>query len=682
LSPLPIDPLLPEIIAALRGARAVIVQASPGAGKTTRVPGALLDAGLADVLVLEPRRLAARMAARRVASERGERVGETVGYQVRFEEAAGPRTRLRFLTEGVLTRRLLHDPLLRGVSAVVLDEFHERHLEGDLALALLRRLQRTGRRDLKFVVMSATLDAGPIAKYLGGCPVLTSEDRRRPLEIRYTPHLAQPLEQQVAGAFEDLARRGTGGHVLVFLPGAAEIRRAARACEPAAQRYGFGVFPLHGDLPPGEQDRAVEPSHKPKLILSTNVAESSITIDGVTAVIDSGVARVARQSPWSGLPLLEIARVSQASADQRAGRAGRTGPGTVIRLYPLDDFARRPRQDKPEILRAELSSMLLHLRAMGIDAAELEWLDGPPPEALAAASELLARLAADGEAARAMARLPLHPRLARLVIEAAARKVPDDGFAVAAVLSAGERLPEAPEHVTRSDLLYLAEQEPRPRTAQVLRQIRRALGAPRQSGHDEDALLLAILAAFPDRAARRRSGDQLLLSTGASARLSRNSTVQQAPFLVAVDVEERTEQGMPIVRLASAAEPEWLVELYPGRIRQVSETQWDRAAGRVEQVTRLLYDELVLEETRRAPASDEAAALLAQKAGRGRPRPLLRSPGAGAILRAPRVCRTALRTGAASPGCRLPRACATGAWPHQSRRSRALFGKWRPFARA
>jgi len=362
LAPLPIDALIPGILDHLRAATTLVLEAPPGAGKTTRVPAALLGLDPREVLVLEPRRLAARLAARFVAAERNEPVGASVGYQVRFEEVAGPRTRLRFLTEGVLTRRLLSDPQLAHVACVVLDEFHERHLEGDLALALLRRLQRTSRPDLRLVVMSATLFAGPIAEYLGGARVLRSEGRQYPLAIEYTPHSPAPLETQVAAALERLhspAGHDLQGHALVFLPGAAEIRRAQTACAPGAQRHGWNVLPLYGDQSPEQQDRALAPSAQPKIILSTNVAESSITIEGVTAVIDSGLARIASHSPWSGLPTLQIARISQASANQRAGRAGRTAPGRAIRLYPLEDFVRRAPQDTPEIQRADLAPTAL-----------------------------------------------------------------------------------------------------------------------------------------------------------------------------------------------------------------------------------------------------------------------------------------------------------------------------------
>src|SRR5579885_1774620 len=257
---LPIDALLPEIIRHLRSNQSLVIEAPPGAGKTTRVPRALLDLGVREVVVLEPRRLAARLAARFVAGELREAPGETVGYQVRFEDVGGPRTRLRFVTEGVLTRRFLSDPKLKGVGAVILDEFHERHLEGDLALALLRRLQRSGRPDLKLIVMSATLDAGPVARFLGDAPVLRCEGKLHELAVEYTPHSPAPLEEQVAAALERLWKTGLTGDVLVFLPGAAEIRRAARALAGIAERAGLLVLPLHGDLPPAEQDRAVAPA--------------------------------------------------------------------------------------------------------------------------------------------------------------------------------------------------------------------------------------------------------------------------------------------------------------------------------------------------------------------------------------------------------------------------------------
>jgi ATP-dependent helicase HrpB len=606
---LPVDPLIPEILAHLRAQTTLVLEAPAGAGKTTRVPPALLELWDGEILVLEPRRMAARLAARFVAAERGESVGETVGYQVRFEEAAGPRTRLRFLTEGVLTRRLLSDPQLARVSAVVLDEFHERHLEGDLALALLRRLQRTARPDLRLVVMSATLDAEAVVAYLGGARRLRSEGRAYPLEIQYTPVSALPLEQQVAATLETLP--ANNGHVLVFLPGAAEIRRAQSTCAPLADRRGWLLLPLHGDQTPEDQDRALAPSARRKVILSTNVAESSVTIEGVTAVIDSGLARVASHSPWSGLPSLEVGRISQASANQRAGRAGRTGPGRAIRLYPLEDFVRRPTHDTPEIARADLSPLLLLLKAMG--DPQLEWLDAPPTSALDHARDLLDQLAPTPALVREMSRYPLHPRLARLIVESRRRGVAEDGCTVAALLSAGERMPARADHATRSDLLVLLESKWEPRTAQVVRQIRRLVNPPRQHRADEDALRVSVLAAYPDRVARRRQGADLQLASGGPARLAPSSTVTEAPFLIAIEAESRRDQPMPLVRIASAIEPEWLIDLFPERIREVSAVEWNRAGRRVEAVNALLFGEIAIQESRGAADAEAAAALLAEK---------------------------------------------------------------------
>ncbi len=576
---LPIDELIPDILNTLCRSRYVVIEAPPGAGKTTRVPPALLPLG--DVIVLEPRRLAARMAARRVAGELGERVGETAGYQVRFEDVTGPRTRLRFLTEGVLTRRLISDPSLRGTGIVILDEFHERHLDTDLALALLKRT------DKRIVVMSATLDAAPIAAYLGNCPILRSEGKPHDLKIEYTPHSAAPLEEQVSGALERLLKDGVDGDVLVFLPGAAEIRRAARALE----RFGLLTVPLHGDLTPEEQDRAVTRADRRKVILSTNVAESSITVEGVTAVIDSGLARVAVDSPWTGLPSLNIQRISQSSATQRAGRAGRTQPGRAIRLYTAEDFHRRPVSDPPEIRRRELSQLLLQLRAMRIDS--LDWLEPPPEAALAAAATLLDRLEATAE----MAAFPLPPRLAKLVLEAARRGVPESGCAVAAVLTTGER--------GAYDLLALIERDWQPNTRRVFEQLRRMVPGRDRNGDAE--ILKSVLAAFPDRVARLRRDGELLLASGGAAKCENCSH----EFVAAIDVEERREHGLPLVRLTAPIEPEWLLDHAVER----TVLDWNRAAERVEQVTSLMYDQLVIDETRGpAPASEETSRRLAEKA--------------------------------------------------------------------
>ena len=599
--------LLPEIVASLRRHPNLVLEAAPGAGKTTRVPAALLDACPGGVLVLEPRRIAARMAARRVAQERGEQAGETVGYQVRFEEVAGPRTRLRFVTEGILTRRLLSDPLLAGVDTVVLDEFHERHLETDLALALLKRLQATQRPELRLVIMSATLDAAPVAKFLDDCPRLSSEGRQFPLSVAYMGYSPAPLHVQLRQALAKLLSEGHTGHVLAFLPGSAEIRRAQRECEPLARQHGLLLLPLYGELPPAEQDRVLAPSAQTKVILATNVAESSVTIDGVTAVLDSGLARTASFSHWSGLPTLAVTRVSKASATQRAGRAGRTAPGRVLRLYPEEDFQLRPAQETPEIARADLAQLCLSLRAMGIaHAADLPWLEQPPAPALEAAEALLDRLGATGDLARRLARFPLPPRLARVLVEAAARGVGDAGCRAVALLASGDR-PAAP------DLLAALDAIPGDRTLQLLKQLRRLLHAPQQESQNDEALLLALLTGFPDRVGRVRAGIQVLLSTGISAELA--AETPGYPFLLALDLEDRTEKPLPLIRLTARVEPEWMLDLFPEHVRERTTLTWNRTADRVEAVSALLYDELLLEESRNATPDPEAAAtLLAEKA--------------------------------------------------------------------
>jgi ATP-dependent helicase HrpB len=680
MQPLPVDEILPAAVETLRREPSLVVEAPPGAGKTTRLPPALLDAGLSgggDVLVLEPRRLAARMAARRVAEERGERLGETVGYQIRFEEVASRATRLRFLTEGVLTRRLLADPQLKGVGCVVLDEFHERHLQADLALALLRRVQKSSRPDLKLIAMSATLDAAPVARYLDDCTVLRSEGRRYDVSVEHLArHDERPLEVQVEGAVRRLVTEGLDGHVLVFLPGAASIRRAQVQCERVATEHGLLVLPLHGELPAAEQDAAVRPSERRKLILSTNVAETSVTIEGVAAVIDSGLARVATHSPWSGLPQLQVTRVSRASAVQRAGRAGRTRAGRCLRLYTAQDFGARPEHETPEVGRLDLAESVLELRAAGAgDPRAFEWFEAPRPEALEAAEDLLRRLGAlDAQGGvtdvgRSMLRLPLHPRLSRIVVEAESRGVAREACAVAALTAerdiragrvsfvAGGRKESAPERGGArarraaethgsSDLLELldlftraeaqgfaAERlcaldlEPHAVRAveRVSRQLRRLLrvngskaeGGVGLSDEQESALLISVLAGYPDRVARRRAkasehgnSIELLLSGGGTAELAPESVVRAAEFLVAVDAEGRADAprtasraAKTVVRLASKVEPDWLLDLFPEALAEKTEARWNAQGERVELLRRLTYDQLVVDEWR-APRAE------------------------------------------------------------------------------
>jgi ATP-dependent helicase HrpB len=675
---LPIDPHLPAIAGRVRDGNLVLV-AEPGAGKTTRVPRALLEAGLArrgEIVVLEPRRLAARMAARRVAAELGERPGGRVGWQVRFEEVTGPDTRVRFVTEGLLARRLVADPSLAGVSVVVLDELHERHLHADVALALLRRLQRSGARpDLRLVAMSATLDAERVAAFLDA-PVLTVSGRTFPVEVEHLERPDdRPLERLVEAAVRKACARGlhriasdglSHGDLLVFLPGAAEIRRAAEALEEVARAHGLDVVPLHGDLPPDAQDRAVRPGPRPKVVLSTNVAESSVTIEGVVCVIDSGLARVASHSPWSGMPRLRTEKISRASATQRAGRAGRVRAGLALRLYTRADHDQRPEHEVPEIRRADLCETALALHALGErDLAAFPWLEAPPEAALAAASSLLRRLGAVDDAGcvtplgRAMERLPVHPRAARLALEARDAGAGARGALCAALLGErdvraaaraglGERAaaPGARRHlgvtdpeITDSDLLARVEAveaceagrafDAAAARAQgldvgavqaVLRardQLARALGVARTAEvplEDQDvALRRATLAAFPDRVGRRAPGPsaEVVLADGGAAVLAEACGVREAPLLVVVDAEE--QRGRTVARMASAIEAEWLLELFPDALRDVRLARFDAATERVEAITGLAYGAVLVDESRRGGqrTPEVSAALLA-----------------------------------------------------------------------
>jgi ATP-dependent helicase HrpB len=580
---LPIDPLIPEILRCIERNTLTLLQAEPGAGKTTRVPPALLKAGFEQVYVLEPRRLAARMAARRVAQEMGEPVGQTVGFQVRFEQVGGTGTKLWYLTEGVLTPRLLGGANLPESSVVVLDEFHERHIETDLALALLRDRQAGGGK-LRLLVMSATLSD------FSGAPLIRAPGRLFPVKVEYRPHSAAPLEEQAALAVAG-ALVQTKKHILVFLPGAAEIRNTIAACERAVRQAGARLLPLYGDLTPAQQDLAVAPSDTRKVICSTNVAESSITIDGVEAVIDSGLARVLSYSPWNGLSRLRVEKISKSSAVQRAGRAGRTGPGLAIRLFPESDFVRRPEHIAPEILRADLGGLMLQLTAAGMNAERLPWLDPPPDDAIQSARELLARLGAVGPVARQMAKLPVHPRLARAVIAAAEMGDAQEACELAA------RLSETGAHNVS-------------RLRRQLDQQTRHIPIQKQDPH---AFEKAILLGFPDRVAARR-GDRLLLANGASAKLDRDSPVQ-SELLVAVEIDDRSDRAMPLVRFASGIEPDWLLEFFPDSIRTREELVWNAASERVEQINALLYEQLAIDESRTPPKdSPSAPALLVRKA--------------------------------------------------------------------
>jgi ATP-dependent helicase HrpB len=649
--PLPIDEALPRLLDALRRAPNTVLRAPAGAGKTTRVPPSILDAGLAgagQIVLVEPRRVAARAAARRIASERGGNVGDEIGYVVRFDRKAGPRTRIVAVTEGVLLRRLQDDPYLDGVGAVIFDEFHERTLAADLALAMCRRVQREVRADLRIVAMSATIDAAPVAAFLGDAPVVESAGFLHPVEIR---HLEQPDTRRVEDVTADGVRRAlaaTTGDVLVFLPGVGEIRRVGERIAADARRIGADVCELFGDLPPEKQDAALRAGPRRRVILATNVAESSVTVEGVTAVVDSGLARVMRHDPSVGMDRLEIDRIAKSSIVQRTGRAGRVAPGVAFRLWTVNEERAFPAELVPEVRRIDLAGAVLELLAWGeSDPAAFPWFEAPEAARLASAMDLLARLGAvaDGRltaVGEAMARLPVHPRLARMAVEGHRLGHPRPAALAAALLA--ERDPiraqtrsRGARHHSESDVLDRVDalerwQRGGSRSSDVgevhaasadfvlrarddlLRTAEDALGPPPRGDVDSDeAVLRAVLAGYPDRLAKRRAaGDRrAVLVTGRGVRLADESAVADAELFVAVNVDAGSGSEA-LVRMASAVDRAWLP---PERVRTAVEVTFDDTTERVAAVRRTRFDELILDETPAAlPDDGSVESLLADAA--------------------------------------------------------------------
>lgn len=626
-SVLPIDEHLPAIGEALARHSCLVVTAAPGAGKTTRVPPALLDASwLGDkrVWVLQPRRLAAKTAALRVAEERGEEAGGTVGYHFRFEKRVGPETKLVFLTDGMLPPLAQGDPMLASVGCVVLDEFHERSLSLDTAFGYLRSLQMGPRPDLKIVVMSATLDATALSLALDGCPVIQSQGRVFPVSIEWRPLPAEKeLPDKVRAAVREWAKPGETGTALVFLPGVPEIRR----CERALSNAPVKVECLYGDLKVEEQQRVLRPEAGPRVILTTNVAETSLTVPGVTAVIDSGLTRQARVSEWSGMEKLVTVASSRASADQRMGRAGRLREGVCYRLYSQFEFEHRPPFDLPEISRADLSKTLLDLASLGVgDPARFPWFQAPAETILRNALDLLRTLGALGddgsltEVGRRMARFPLPPRLSRFLL-ACQEFSPKDAATLRAACRLAALLGE--EESRSQDLLEdLARFQPEYQAKRLEEQLAERLGVSRGSGGNEkwDATVLsqALLTAFPDRVAKARGADhgaargreaafrELVLSNGGSATASDGPLLRAHEYFVVAEAQE-TAAGKGASRTQAKAralcpiEADWLLDLFTDRLREETNIEWDASAGRVVGSWRLLYGQLTLDEKALSP---------------------------------------------------------------------------------
>ncbi len=676
---LPIDEIIEEILQSLHSHSTVIVEAFPGSGKTTRIPPALLSQFSGKVLVLEPRRIAARLAAEWVAGERGEKCGHTVGYQVRYEEVSSAATRLKYITEGLLLRYMCSNATLEGVDCVILDEFHERHLHTDVAFALLHHLQMTSRPDLRLIIMSATMNTALLCERIKGAKVFSLEGKLFPLTVEYlSPPGDRPLNIKISQAVREMfSDRRCQGHLLIFLPGYAEIKAAMVSLKDFAEKHDALLLELRSETSIEEQKKVFSPSGERKIILATNVAETSVTINGVTGVIDSGLARIAGFAHWSGLPTLDVRPVSQASCTQRAGRAGRVEPGMVKRLYTEQDYLRRPQFEIPEITRSDLSQMVLDttiiLSAEGgktFSLRDLLWLEEPPPRMVDSACELLKMLGAfDMKGAvtplgRRLSSYPLHPRLARMVEEGRNLGCEAQALLAATLIAEGMLIRKGASFGEKgeSDIglqceLFCAlagNAHSMERHASVvergtLKRIERAAQSLcRDRGMDwkdtfvplrDDDLAAMVLSGFPDRVAQQRETEKrhsgaaprvakanLNFCLGGGGTLSRTSTVMDSQFLVAVMADEKTSDADAAnaisVYVAQAVSPELMALGGGNLVTEESASFFDEATGRVKRVERLMYGRLVLEERHLPPDEKTCQEILLEALRSSWPGPL------------------------------------------------------------
>ena len=686
---MPIYEIENEIIARLETDGRLILSAPTGSGKSTQVPQMLWKHGLlgaGQVVILQPRRLAARLLAARVAQELGVKLGEEVGYQIRFENCTSAKTKIRFVTEGVLLRQLIADPELRGVSVILFDGFHGRHLYGDITLARALDLQEQLRPELKLAVMSATLNVGELEQYLGTnearpggsrCAVVASEGRTYPVEVEYLARRAglngPPAWELAAAEFRRFVREGGEGDVLVFMPGGFEIAQTIEAIRCTGEAKGYVILPLHGELPPRDQDAAVARYERPKVVVATNVAETSITIDGVRLVIDSGLARIARYDANRGINTLLIEKISQANADQRTGRAGRTAPGRCVRLWSRTEQDERPPHELPEIRRLDLAEVVLTLKAAGVaDLRKFRWLEKPDEIALTHAEELLGDLGALKAAGaggpleitpvgRKMLAFPLHPRYARMLLAAQEYHCVHQACLVAALTQGRDLLlrnPGREAESAREDLLgekassdfwvvmrawsFAVNQQFRleacrrlgihavtakqvgPLFEQFLRIAKDEGLDTRPNDVKDEALQKCILIGFSDRVARRLDEGTLRceLVRGRRGVLARESRVQHSPLLVAAEIREvegRDREVNTILSLATAIELEWLRELFPEDVRSDVHVEFDAQQRRVLAAELLRFRGLALAAKRiDPPPADAAARLLAAEVLAGR----------------------------------------------------------------
>ena len=588
-TPLPIDAVLDELSRTLTGRNTAVLVAPPGAGKTTRVPLALLDEPWTrnrKIIVLEPRRIAARASAERMARTLGERAGETVGYRVRFGSKVSRATRIEVVTEGIFARQILDDPELDGVAAVLFDEFHERSLDADLGLALARDAQTGLREDLRILVMSATLDGARIAKLLGDAPVVESEGRAFPVETRYLGRKADvQLERQMADAIA-ASLRADAGSVLAFLPGAAEIRRTENFLRERVQDASIEIVPLFGALNAAVQDRAISPAPKGtrKVVLATSIAETSLTIEGVRIVVDSGMARVPRYEPDIGLTRLETVRASRAAVDQRRGRAGRIEPGVCYRLWDEPQTASLAPYTQPEILSADLSTLVLDLAQWGVaDPSGLAFLDPPPAPALKEAKNLLdelgaldadGRITAEGKSLRALA---LPPRLARMIVDSSRYGCGAEAAEIAAVLTERGLGGDSADLDARLDQ-FRRDRSQRATSARDLArrwaQQVEAAGKPAGAGDLSTGVMLAF--AFPDRVARNRGNGSFVLANGRGAAVEQTSALARAPYIAVGELTGTAASGR--ILLAAPIAQDEIEHHFAGQIENAEEISFDRGA--------------------------------------------------------------------------------------------------------
>lgn len=672
---LPIYDIERDIVARLQSDRRLILSAPTGSGKSTQVPQMLLKRGMlggGQVVILQPRRLAARLLAARVAQELNVKLGDEVGYQIRFENCTSAKTKIRFVTEGVLLRQMIDDPKLNGIAVLIFDEFHERHLYGDITLARALDLQEQHRPDLRLAVMSATLNVGELENYLKPCATLSSEGRVFPVEIEYLPRRlgagAPPVWELAAEEFARFVSASGEGDVLVFMPGGFEISQTIEAIRHTREAKGYIVLPLHGELQPKDQDAAVARYEQPKVVVATNVAETSITIDGVRLVIDSGLARVARYDANRGINTLLIEKISQANADQRTGRAGRTAPGKCVRLWSRPEHDERPPHEMSEIRRLDLSEVVLTLKAAGVgDLRKFRWLEKPDEISLTHAEELLEDLGAIGHdkriipVGRKMLAFPLHPRYARMLLAAQEYNCVQQACLVAALTQGRDLLlrnPGREVESAREDLFgdkassdfwilmrawnYAAKNQFRLDVCRKLgihavtaRQVGplfdQFLRIAKDEGLDtqprevkDEALQRCILIGFSDRVARRLDQGTLRCELVHNRRgvLARESVVQHSPLFVAAEIREiggRDNEVNTILSLATAIETDWLQTLFPDDIKSDLHVQFDAQQKRVLAAELLRFRDLALAAKRiDPPPAEPAARLLADEVLAGR----------------------------------------------------------------